>query len=655
MWRSEQSELDPQTITNHMKYSLAYSLSAAVLWTVTSCAQAQPVYGLDSGLAINDYISLGEFNTNGVNDGWGQNAASIKSEVANGMLKVTTTSGDPWIFKAGLPDLPPEFNMVQVRLRVLKGERSGWEMFWGQTGAAGFSGGRRIGYSLGFDDSEFHILEYDLSPVLEGGSLTDFRIDCGQNAGNVFEVDYVRVGTISPDTDGDGLPDTVETASGVFSSPRDTGSDPNKADSDGDGVSDGIEVSYATDPNDAASFPVPSIDRYSENPAVYISGVAIAPNLPTVSSGAPTSFRVTPNLPAGLSLNPTSGEISGTPSAASPLTDYSVVANFAGDKTATNVLRLEVRNPYIDYTVNSLAFKKDMPIAPFSPDVYGPAPASFSIQPALPEGLLMDESTGEISGVPTIASLSKLFTVTANYPNSLKATADLSIAVLTDPVAVVDPVTNIVEWFSLAEFDDPAEAEAFYRNSVDPFTIDNGMARFVTTGGDPFFGQNLALENDYKVLQFRMKLVEGGVPFRFYWSENAPGRGMSEATAWTMPEANPDGEFHVYQVDFTTATIGQFNALRIDPGDGAGNILEFDYIRMGSMTPMVKPSLSITRQSNGMVRISWPVSATGYALYGTADLVGAWTADAAEVKTDGDGNYIEALSTAAPRYYRLQK
>jgi len=62
---------------------------------------------------------------------------------------------------------------------------------------------------------------------------------------------------LDPDDDGDGLPDTVETDTGVFVSAADTGTDPNDPDSDGDGVSDGDEVAAGSDPNDPASVPAP--------------------------------------------------------------------------------------------------------------------------------------------------------------------------------------------------------------------------------------------------------------------------------------------------------------------------------------------------------------------------------------------------------------
>ena len=54
------------------------------------------------------------------------------------------------------------------------------------------------------------------------------------------------------DSDGDGLSDGVETATGIFVSESDSGSNPLEPDSDGDGLSDGAEINgdpFETDPN----------------------------------------------------------------------------------------------------------------------------------------------------------------------------------------------------------------------------------------------------------------------------------------------------------------------------------------------------------------------------------------------------------------------
>jgi len=55
------------------------------------------------------------------------------------------------------------------------------------------------------------------------------------------------------DSDNDGLRDAVETHTGVYISPADTGTNPNLADSDGDSLPDGMEVNLGTNPVNAAS------------------------------------------------------------------------------------------------------------------------------------------------------------------------------------------------------------------------------------------------------------------------------------------------------------------------------------------------------------------------------------------------------------------
>lgn len=68
------------------------------------------------------------------------------------------------------------------------------------------------------------------------------------------------------DDDGDGLDDLVETATEMFVSSLNTGSNPFLPDSDGDGFNDGVEVLAGSDPNDETSRPaihVPSAGTIS--------------------------------------------------------------------------------------------------------------------------------------------------------------------------------------------------------------------------------------------------------------------------------------------------------------------------------------------------------------------------------------------------------
>ncbi|MBP6489870.1 MAG: putative Ig domain-containing protein [Ilumatobacteraceae bacterium] len=77
--------------------------------------------------------------------------------------------------------------------------------------------------------------------------------------------------------------------------------------------------------------------NYSLNPASYPKGVAIAPNTPSSSGGAVSSYAVNPALPAGLTLNTTSGVITGTPETAAPATNYTVSATNAGGSASVGL------------------------------------------------------------------------------------------------------------------------------------------------------------------------------------------------------------------------------------------------------------------------------------------------------------------------------
>jgi photosystem II stability/assembly factor-like uncharacterized protein len=83
----------------------------------------------------------------------------------------------------------------------------------------------------------------------------------------------------------------------------------------------------------------PSNLAYSSNPTTYVVGNAITPNLPSLQGSAPMTYSVNPALPAGLSLSPTSGAITGIPSAATATAFYTItVANPVGSTVAVLII-----------------------------------------------------------------------------------------------------------------------------------------------------------------------------------------------------------------------------------------------------------------------------------------------------------------------------
>ncbi len=81
----------------------------------------------------------------------------------------------------------------------------------------------------------------------------------------------------------------------------------------------------------------PSDLTYDPNPAVYVRGVAITPNTPSIGGGPVVSFSVSPVLPDGLSLDPATGVISGTPTAVTAQANYVVTATNSGGSTTANL------------------------------------------------------------------------------------------------------------------------------------------------------------------------------------------------------------------------------------------------------------------------------------------------------------------------------
>ncbi len=214
----------------------------------------------------------------------------------------------------------------------------------------------------------------------------------------------------------------------------------------------------------APTTPAPTGLSYGAGAATYTKGTAIAPRTPTVGGGAVTSFTVTPALPAGLSLHPTTGILSGTPTAVAATATYTVHAsNTGGSATATLSLTVNDLAPAFDYASTDLVIGKDAALTPLAPTSTGGAVVAWSVSPALPAGLALSASTGVLSGTPTGSAAPQAYTVTAtNSGGSLGKQLNLTvigaapvIATFSAPAVVTmgDPVT--LTW---ATSGDPAAA-----------------------------------------------------------------------------------------------------------------------------------------------------------------------------------------------------
>jgi len=142
------------------------------------------------------------------------------------------------------------------------------------------------------------------------GYATQTKEDATVPPGDLVEVNFQLV-CIQIDSDGDGLTDDVETNTGVYVSPNDTGSDPLVVDTDGDGLDDGDEVNtHGTDPVN----PDTDGDGYTDKeevdrgtnptdetnaPEPWLASVTIEPQTPQAYTGVLVAFTVTGEMRDG--------------------------------------------------------------------------------------------------------------------------------------------------------------------------------------------------------------------------------------------------------------------------------------------------------------------------------------------------------------------
>jgi hypothetical protein len=154
----------------------------------------------------------------------------------------------------------------------------------------------------------------------------------------------------------------------------------------------------------------------------------------TGSGGTGTlGYSISPTLPAGLSFSPTTGAVTGDPSATSAATTYTVTVTDANAATATNTFSLTVNGvPTATQSIASEVLTQNHATG-FTPVTGGggTAPLGYSISPTLPTGLSIDPMTGIVSGTPSGTSTATTYTVTVTDANNATANASFSLAVNT--------------------------------------------------------------------------------------------------------------------------------------------------------------------------------------------------------------------------------
>jgi hypothetical protein len=155
----------------------------------------------------------------------------------------------------------------------------------------------------------------------------------------------------------------------------------------------------------------PALSYNGSQPFPAVVGEAIA--LTPAVSGSIDRYAVSPGLPPGLSLNGATGVISGTPTRASEAATFAITATYRGG-LSTFPLVLSVTEPPSHLSYPSPAKGTvGAALTSLSPRIAGTV-EHYSVTPALPAGVILDNRSGLITGTPSVARTLAPYTITAS-------------------------------------------------------------------------------------------------------------------------------------------------------------------------------------------------------------------------------------------------
>jgi hypothetical protein len=177
------------------------------------------------------------------------------------------------------------------------------------------------------------------------------------------------------------------------------------------GVFMGLSWLCACGSRDPATPAPPALSYNGSHPFPAVVGEAIA--LTPAVSGSIDGYVVSPELPSGLVLNGLTGVISGTPTRTSGPATFVITATYRGGHS-TFPLVLGVTEPPSHLSYPSPAKGTvGAALTPLSPRITGTV-EHYSVAPALPAGVLLDSTSGLITGTPKVARRLAAYTITAS-------------------------------------------------------------------------------------------------------------------------------------------------------------------------------------------------------------------------------------------------
>ena len=173
----------------------------------------------------------------------------------------------------------------------------------------------------------------------------------------------------------------------------------------------------------------PAAPDISLSTTTVVASVATAITAITVSNdGGTATYSISPALSEGLSFATTDGTISGTPSATATLQIYTITAsNVTNSDSATLSITVNIEAPNISLSTTTITATAGSAISNITVTNSG-GDATYSISPAIGNGLSFNTADGTISGTPANAATNVVYTITAsNVSGNSTATVNITV------------------------------------------------------------------------------------------------------------------------------------------------------------------------------------------------------------------------------------
>ena len=374
---------------------------------------------------------------------------------------------------------------------------------------------------------------------------------------------------------------------------------------------------------------------------IWLTNTALSLTLPEATSGNGTlAYTLAPSLPAGLTFDAASRTISGTPTAASAVAEYTLTATDIDGETSTLTFRAAVQADAppafaTNATIADQAWATGNAItALVLPEASGGNGAlTYTLTPALPAGLSFDAATRTLSGTPTAEAEQATYTYTAADADNNTASGDAPSLTFSITVEDAPQATDI-------RYPAPRSADGTVADTITiPASLFTGA--YTDPDGDDLASVTITElpDNSHGTLNFNNAAVTEGQTL----SINDDGDGFVNGpltftrTAETLQQTSLMFTLSDGTLSSNAATLTITYGKDIDPAEV---VAVFNATATAAATNAIMGAMSATATTN-----AFDLSLDGTSMAGTARTLGQSTA------TGTDGQTAWFLGTTAEWEY----